>query len=54
METIANVSNIVGVALIAGALVQIFYSGLAPMDAWSPPALSSFLAVMLLNVVLLF
>src|SRR5215469_3403278 len=54
MGTIASVSNITGVALIAGALVQIYYSGLAPMDAWSAPALSSFLAVMLLNVVLLF
>ena len=54
MQTIANVSNIAGVALIAGALVQIYYSGLAPLDAWSAPALSSFLAVMLLNVVLLF
>jgi hypothetical protein len=54
MQTIANVSNILGVALIAGALVQIFYSGLAPMDAWGVPALCSFLAVMLLNVLLLF
>lgn len=54
MQTIASVSNITGVALIAGALVQIYYSGLAPLDAWSAPALCSFLAIMLLNVLLLF
>ena len=45
MRTIASVSNITGVALIAGALMQIYYSGLAPMEAWSAPALSSFLAI---------
>jgi len=50
MRTIASISNVMGVALIAGALVQIYYSGLAPLDAWSAPALSSFLAVLLLNV----
>src|SRR5262245_47879710 len=50
MWTIASISNIMGVALIAGALVQVCYSGLAPLDAWSAPALSSFLAVLLLNV----
>ena len=54
MSTISSVSNITGVALIAGALVQIYYSGLAPLDAWSAPALCSFLAIMLLNVLLLF
>jgi|SRR5215475_10990682 len=54
MRTIASVSNITGVALIAGALMQIYYSGLAPMDAWSAPAVYSFCAVMLLNVLLLF
>ena len=50
MRTVASISNIVGVALIAGALVQIYYSGLAPLEAWSAPALSSFLVVLLLNV----
>jgi hypothetical protein len=54
MRTIANVSNITGVALIAGLLMQVYYSGSAPTDAWSAPALSSFMAVMLFNFVLLF
>ena len=54
MRTIANFTNITGAALIGGALVQIYYSGLAPMDAWSAPAVFSFLAVMLLNGLLLF
>src|SRR5262249_23551431 len=38
MRMVARISNIVGVALIAGALVQIYYSGLAPLEAWSAPA----------------
>jgi hypothetical protein len=54
METIAKFSNITGAAVIIGALVQMYYSGLAPMDAWSAPAVYSFLAVMLLNVLPLF
>ena len=49
MQTIANFINITGAAVISGALVQMYYSGLAPMDAWSAPAVYSFLAVMLLN-----
>src|SRR5215470_3324100 len=54
MQMIANVSNVMGVALIGGALVQIYYSGLHPMDAWSAPAVYTFLAVMLLTVLLLY
>jgi|SRR5215467_4165101 hypothetical protein len=53
-QTIAKFSNITGAAVIIGALVQMYYSGLAPMDAWSAPAVYSFLAVMLLNVLPLF
>jgi|SRR5215831_21415012 len=50
---IANVTLITGAALMGDALVQTSYSGLAPMDASSAPAiysLYSFVAVMLLNV----
>jgi len=54
MRTIATVADITGVALMGGALVQIFYSGLHPLDAWSAPAVYSFLAVMLLNVLWFF
>lgn len=54
MRTITNVAYITGIAVIGGALVQIYYSGLHPMDAWSAPAVYSFLAVMLLNVLLFF
>jgi len=54
MQTIANISNITGVALVGGALVQIYYSGLHPMDAWSAPAVYSFLTVMLLAVLLFY
>jgi hypothetical protein len=53
MRTITNFTNITGAAVIAGALVQMYYSGLAPMNAWSAPAVYSFLAVMLLNVLTL-
>ena len=54
MGTIANFTSITGAALISGALVQVYYSGLAPTDAWSAPAVYSFLAVMLLCPVVLF
>jgi len=50
MRTISSISNIVGVALVAGALVQVYYSRLVPLEAWGAPALSTSLAVLLLNV----
>ena len=53
-QTIANLTLITGAAVIMGALVQMYYSSLDPMDAWSAPAVYSFLAVMLLNVLALF
>ena len=35
----------IGAALLAGGLVQVYYSGLPPASAWSAPAMYSFLGV---------
>jgi len=40
----------VGVALMAGALVQVYYSDLPPLSPWSGPAVYSFLGVILLFI----
>jgi hypothetical protein len=51
MQKIAATTLAVGAALITGALVQVYYSELPPLSAWSAPALYSFIGVMLLFVV---
>lgn len=40
----------IGAALMAGGLVQVYYSGLAPETAWSPAAVYAFLGIMFLFV----
>src|SRR5215470_13787774 len=52
--TKANFTSITGAALVGGALMQVYYSDLAPMDPWSAPAVFTFLAVMLLSILSLF
>ena len=41
----------IGAALMAGSLVQIYYSGLSPETAWNPAAVYAFLGIMFLFVV---
>jgi hypothetical protein len=40
----------IGAALLAGGLMQVYYSGLPPASAWSAPAMYSFLGVILLSI----
>jgi hypothetical protein len=40
----------IGAALLAGGLVQVYYSGLPPASAWSAPAMYSFFGVILLSI----
>jgi hypothetical protein len=51
MQKVAVATLTVAVALFVGALVQVYYSDLPPLSAWSAPALYSFLGVILLFVV---
>jgi hypothetical protein len=50
MQKVAVATLTVGAALVAGALVQVYYSDLPPLAAWSAPALYSFLGVILLFI----
>lgn len=50
MERIAATTLAIGAALITGALVQVYFSDLPPLSAWSAPALYSFLAVTFLII----
>jgi hypothetical protein len=51
MQKVAVATLTVAAALFAGALVQVYYSDLPPLTAWSAPALYSFLGVILLFIV---
>jgi len=50
MKKIAVATLAIGLALITGALVQVYYSGLPPLSPWGAPALYSFLMVMFLVI----
>jgi hypothetical protein len=51
MEKLAvSATSTIGAALLAGALVQVYYSGLPPASAWSAPAMYSFLGVIVLSI----
>jgi len=54
MRKISAIPLVTGAALLAGALVQIYYSDLSPHDPWSALALLSSVVVMLLNWTWLF
>jgi hypothetical protein len=51
MQKIAATALAVAIALITGAIVQVYYSELPPLSAWSAPAVYSFIGVMLLFIV---
>jgi hypothetical protein len=44
----------ISAALLAGALVQVYYSDLSPKEPWSAPALFSLVAIIFLNWTWLF
>ena len=50
MQKVFAASIIIGIALVVGALVQFYYSGLPVEAAWSPPALYSLLGAMILGI----
>jgi hypothetical protein len=50
MPAVVATTLATGAALIVGALVQVYYSDLPPLSAWSGPAVYSFLGVMLLYI----
>ena len=51
MQKVAVATLTVAAALFAGALMQVYYSDLPPLSAWSAPALYTFLGVILLFIV---
>ena len=49
-KLVVSATSTIGAALLAGVLVQVYYSGLPPASAWSAPALYSFLGVIVLSI----
>ena len=52
-KLVVSATSTIGAALLAGALVQVYYSGLPPASAWSAPALYSFLGSFVYRVVVI-
>jgi hypothetical protein len=50
MQRLVAATLAIGTALLVGALVQVYYSGLPAETTWSGPALYSFLGIILFSV----
>ena len=50
MQRLVAATLAIEAALLVGALVQVYYSGLPAETAWGGPALYSFLGIILLSI----